>query len=91
MLAPNGTFMVVEPIADDRLEDKFHVIGRLSYAASTLACTPCSLSGGGPGLGAQAGPARMQRLLVDAGFHHVRVAVATDLEARPHIKDRRSR
>jgi 2-polyprenyl-3-methyl-5-hydroxy-6-metoxy-1,4-benzoquinol methylase len=95
MLAPNGILMVVEPIAGDRLEDNLHVIGRLSYAASTLACTPCSLSGGGPGLGAQAGPARMQRLFIDAGFQDVRVAVTTDfnyvLEARPHITDGRSR
>jgi SAM-dependent methyltransferase len=87
VLAPGGTLMVVEPIAGDRLDDNLHVIGRLSYAASTLICTPCSLAGDGPGLGAQAGPARMQRLLADAGFRDVRVATTTDfnyvLEARP--------
>jgi SAM-dependent methyltransferase len=87
VLAPGGTLMVVEPIAGDRLEDNLHIIGRLSYAASTLICTPCSLADDGPGLGAQAGPARMQRLLVDAGFREVRVATTSDfnyvLEARP--------
>lgn len=86
-LAPGGRLMVVEPIAGDRLEDNLHVIGRLSYAASTLICTPCSLAGDGPALGAQAGPARMQRVLADAGFPEVRVATTTDLnyvlEARP--------
>ncbi len=39
-LAPDGTLMVVEPLADDRVEDNLHVLGRVFYAASALICTP---------------------------------------------------
>ena len=78
VVAPDGVVMVVEPIAGDRLEDNLHPVGRLLYAASTLA---------GTALGAQAGPAAISRVLLDAGFGHVD-AVATSpfhqvLAARP--------
>jgi SAM-dependent methyltransferase len=87
-LAKDGTFMVVEPMAGDRLEDNLHPIGRVFYGASTLVCTPCSLAQpGARALGPQAGPARLTNLLRDAGFSRVRVAASSPVnlvfEARP--------
>lgn len=88
-LAPDGTFMAVEPIAGDRLEDNINPVGRLYYAASTMICTPVALDQApeGPALGAQAGPARLMALLREAGFTRVRVAAETPfnmvIEARP--------
>ncbi len=87
VVAQNGVVMVVEPIAGDTIDDNLHPVGRLLYSASTLACTPCSLDGGGPGLGAQAGPSTMTDVLRSAGFGTVRVATTTAfnyvLDARP--------
>ena len=68
VLAPGGSVMLVEPFANDRLEDNLNVVGRLYYAASTLVCTPCSLADDGPGLGAQAGEARLRAIVREAGF-----------------------
>jgi SAM-dependent methyltransferase len=88
-LAPDGTFMMVEPRAGDRLEDNMNPVGRLYYAASTMICTPVALDQApdGPALGAQAGPARLEAVLRDAGFGRVRVAAETPfnivIEARP--------
>lgn len=89
IVAPDGVVMVVEPIAGDAVDDNLHPVGRLLYSTSTLACTPCSLDGGGPGLGAQAGPATMTEVLRSAGFGDVRVATTTAfnyvLDARPSV------
>jgi SAM-dependent methyltransferase len=88
-LAPDGTFMAVEPRAGDRLEENLNPVGRLYYAGSTMICTPVALDQApeGPALGAQAGPARLTALLREAGFGRVRVAAETPfnmvLEARP--------
>jgi len=87
-LRPDGTLMVVEPAAGDRIEENLHPLGRIFYAASTLICTPSSLDQpGAAALGPQAGPARLSALLRDAGFSGVRVATSTPvnlvLEARP--------
>jgi SAM-dependent methyltransferase len=87
-LAPNGTWMIVEPYAGDRIEENLNPIGRAYYAASTLLCTPCSLSQEGRmGLGAQAGEARLRSVLSDAGFKRFRRAAHSPvnliLEARP--------
>ena len=88
-LAPDGTFMAVEPLAGDRLEDNINPVGRLYYAASTMICTPVALDQApdGPALGAQAGPARLEAVLREAGFSRVRVAAETPfnmvIEARP--------
>jgi hypothetical protein len=58
-LAPDGTWMIVEPIAGDRVEDNLNPVGRLFYGFSTLLCTPASLSQDvGLALGAQAGESR---------------------------------
>ncbi len=87
-LADDGCWMVVEPRAGDRLEDNCTPIGRMFYAASTLVCTPASLSEDvGAGLGAQAGEAALRSVIEAAGFENVRRAAETPfslvLEARP--------
>jgi len=86
-LASNGTWMIVEPFANDKLEDNLNPIGRVFYSASTMLCTPASLSQEvGLGLGAQAGEARLKNVLQSAGFSQVRRAAETPfnivLEAR---------
>lgn len=87
-LKPDGTLMVVEPMARDRLEDNMNLVGRVYYAASAMICTPASLNQPGQaGLGAQAGPGRLSAVIRDGGFRDVRVAAETPfnmvLEARP--------
>jgi SAM-dependent methyltransferase len=87
-LAPDGAWMIVEPFAHDKLEDNLNPIGRVFYAASTMLCTPASLSQEvGLALGAQAGEGRLAKILRAAGFKHVRRAAETPfnivLEARP--------
>jgi SAM-dependent methyltransferase len=87
-LAADGTWMVVEPFGNDRLEDNLNPIGRVFYAASTMICVPGSLSQEvGKGLGAQAGESRLREVLTAGGFSRVRRAAATPfnlvLEARP--------
>jgi len=87
-LAPDGAWMIVEPFANDKLEDNLNPIGRIYYGASTMLCTPASLSQEvGLGLGAQAGQGRLTKLLTAAGFKRVRRAAETPfnivLEARP--------
>jgi SAM-dependent methyltransferase len=87
-LAPGGTWMIVEPMAQDRMEDNFNPVGRLYFSASTMICTPASLAQEvGTALGAQAGEARLREVLATGGFRHVRVATTTPfnmvLEARP--------
>lgn len=86
-LTDDGSVLLVEPSAHDRLEDNCTPLGRLFYGASALICTPCSVSGGGPGLGAQVGPARTGEIFHEAGFSRFRRAAETTLnavyEARP--------
>jgi SAM-dependent methyltransferase len=87
-LNPGGTWMIVEPFANDRLEENFNPVGRLFYAASTSICVPGSLSQEvGLGLGAQAGEKRLREVLTVGGFSKVRRATETPfnlvLEARP--------
>lgn len=77
-LAKDGRLMLVEPLAGDRLEDNLNPVGRLYYAASTMICTPASLSQEvGLALGAQAGEARLRDVLSKAGFSRVRRAAET--------------
>jgi SAM-dependent methyltransferase len=87
-LKPDGTWMVVEPAAGDRLEENLNPVGRLYYAGSTLICVPTSLDQPvGAALGAQAGFAKLSSVISDGGFRQVRKATATPfnmiLEARP--------
>jgi len=86
-MAADGTWMIVEPFAHDKLEDNLNPIGRVYYAASTMLCTPASLSQEvGLALGAQAGEGRLSKILKAAGFSRVRRAAETPfnivLEAR---------
>lgn len=68
-LAEDGTWMVVEPIAGDHVEDNLHPVGRAYYGFSTLLCTPSSLAQDvGLALGTQAGPARIRDVAVAGGF-----------------------
>jgi len=88
VLAGDGTFMLVEPMAGDRIEDNLHPLGRIFYGASALVCTPSSLAQPGQrALGAQAGPAVLTSLLHEAGFSSVRIATTSPvnlvIEARP--------
>lgn len=87
-LASDGTWMIVEPFAHDDVKDNLNPIGRAFYSASTLLCTPASLSQEvGLALGAQAGEARMQDVITKGGFSHFRRATETPFnliyEAKP--------
>ena len=87
-LAADGTWMIVEPIAGDRVEDNFNPVGRAYYGFSTLLCTPASLSQEvGLALGAQAGEARIRDVVTQAGLTRFRRASETPFnavfEARP--------
>jgi len=86
-LAADGTFLLVEPAAGERVEDNLNPVGRIFYSASTLICVPNALSQGGPALGSQVPEARLRELLAEAGFGSVRRAAETPfnrvLEARP--------
>lgn len=86
-LAADGTWMIVEPFANDRLEDNLNPVGAVFYAASTAVCTPGSLAQEvGLALGAQAGEARLKKVVMDGGFKRFRRAAETPfnliLEAR---------
>lgn len=78
ILADDGTWMIVEPAAGDRIEDNLNPVGRAYYGFSTLLCTPSSLSQDvGLALGAQAGPARIRDIVTAAGFTQFRIAAQT--------------
>jgi hypothetical protein len=82
-----GTWMLVEPFANDKVEDNFSPMGRLSYSVSTMVCVPASLNEDGPALGAQAGEKKIKELVTGAGFSKFRRATQTPFnlvfEARP--------
>jgi len=86
-LESDGTWMIVEPFANDRVEDNLNPIGRVFYAASTMICVPASLAYNGPALGAQAGETRLREVVSKGGFTRFRRATQTPfnlvLEARP--------
>jgi hypothetical protein len=87
-LAPDGTWMIVEPAAGDHVEDNLNPVGRAYYSFSTLLCTPCSLSQEvGLALGAQAGEARIRDIVTKAGFGRFARVAETPFnivyEARP--------
>lgn len=77
-LAADGTWLIVEPFAKDALEDNLNPVGRIFYGASTMICTPASLSQEvGLALGAQAGEARLRDVVSQAGFRQFRCAEQT--------------
>jgi len=88
VIAEDGTWLIVEPIAGDHVEDNLHPVGRAFYGFSTLLCTPSSLSQPvGLALGTQAGPARIRDVVTAAGFTRFRIAAQTPFnnvfEVRP--------
>ncbi len=88
MLEPDGTWLIVEPMAGDRVEDNLNPVGRAYYGFSTFLCTPASLSQDvGLALGAQAGEARIGDVVAAGGFTRFRRATETPFnlvfEARP--------
>ena len=87
-LDKDGSWMIVEPFANDKVEENLNPVGRVYYGASTLICVPVSLKHDGPALGAQAGEALLRKIVVDGGgFTRFRRAAETPfniiLEARP--------
>jgi SAM-dependent methyltransferase len=87
-LAKDGTWMIVEPFANDHLKDNLNPVGRVYYSFSTLLCTPCSRSQEiGLCLGAQAGEKLIRDVVTAAGFRRFRRATETPFnivyEARP--------
>jgi 2-polyprenyl-3-methyl-5-hydroxy-6-metoxy-1,4-benzoquinol methylase len=87
-LAGDGTWMLVEPYANERVEENLNPVGRVFYSASTLICTPNSLSQEvGLALGAQASEAQLREIMVRAGFTRFRRAAETPFnrvfEVRP--------
>lgn len=83
----NGTFMIVEPFANDKLEDNLNPLGRVFYSVSSVVCVPASLNENGPALGAQAGEQKIIELIKSSGFSKVRLATQTPFnmvfEAKP--------
>ncbi|MFZ1154067.1 MAG: class I SAM-dependent methyltransferase, partial [Solirubrobacteraceae bacterium] len=87
-LQEDGTWLIVEPFAHNRLEDNLNPVGRIFYSASTMVCTPASRDQEvGLALGAQAGEERLHKVVSDGGFTRFRRATETPfnlvLEARP--------
>ena len=87
-LKPDGTWMIVEPAARDRLEDNLNPVSRMYYAGSTMICIPTSLDQPvGAAFEAQAGFAKLSSAIAESGIGKVRKATETPfnmiLEARP--------
>ena len=87
-LADDGTWLLVEPFANDKTEGNLNPVGRIFYAASTMICVPASLSQEvGLALGAQAGETQLRQVVTNGGFTRFRRATQTPfnliLEVRP--------
>lgn len=87
-LKPDGSCMLVEPMAGDSVEANMNPVGRVYYGASSLICVPVSLARKGPALGAQAGEKRLRQVMMEGGgFSRFRRATETPFnlvfEARP--------
>jgi 2-polyprenyl-3-methyl-5-hydroxy-6-metoxy-1,4-benzoquinol methylase len=86
-LKPDGTCMIIEPMANDKIEENLNLVGRIYYAASTLVCVPNSLADNGPALGAQAGEKKIKEISEAAGFTKFRRTTHTPFniiyEAKP--------
>ncbi len=77
-LSKGATWMIVEPFAEDETAANMTPVGRIMYSASASVCVPCSLSQEvGLGLGAQAGPAKIEKVTREGGFTHFRMAAKT--------------
>lgn len=86
-LAKDGTWMIVEPYANDHIKDNLNPVGRVYYSFSTLLCTPCSRSQEvAMCLGAQAGESRIREVVTSAGFAHFRRAAETPFNIIYEVK-----
>jgi len=86
-LKPDGSWMIVEPFSSDKPRENHNPIGRMFYGASATVCVPCSIAGNGPGLGAQAGPSKIEQVVKSGGFTKFRIATQNPMniiyEANP--------
>jgi len=86
-LEPDGTVLLVEPMANDLLKDNLNPVGAMMYGISTFICTANGVHQGGEVLGAQAGEGRMKEIFTQAGFTRFRRATETPFnlvfEAKP--------
>src|SRR5208282_5357298 len=90
-LKSDGSWMIVEPMAGDRLEDNLNSVGRIYYAASTVGCIVTSLSQEvGAALGAQAGESKLREVITAGGFHHVRPATEKNQQKPRTLLDTKS-
>jgi len=78
-LKENGSCMIVEPMANDNLEDNLNLVGKIYYSASAVLCVPNALADSAEALGAQAGEKRIKELVKEAGFIQFRKATQTPL------------
>lgn len=83
----SDTCIIVEPFAQNELENNVNPIASTFYAASTLMCVPNSLAFNGPALGAQAGENKIKDVVMESGFSHFKTVLKTPLnivyEAKP--------
>ncbi len=80
ILAPDGTLMLIEQKAPDRLEDNLNAVGRMCYSFSTMICVPGAISQGEEdALGNQAGFSRLAGVLRAGGFTRIRKTVETPM------------
>src|SRR6185437_5309985 len=86
-LKSDGTCMIIEPMANDNIEDNLNLVGKIYYAASSIVCVPNSLADNGIALGAQAGEKKIKEIAEKAGFTRFRRASQTPFnivyEAKP--------
>jgi hypothetical protein len=83
---PDGSTMIVEPFANDKLEDNLNPVGRMFYAGSTMVCILASLSQNGPALGGQAREAAISQVVKGGGFKHFRRATHTPFNIVYEVK-----
>jgi 2-polyprenyl-3-methyl-5-hydroxy-6-metoxy-1,4-benzoquinol methylase len=77
VLAPEGSVLIVEPMAGNTVEENFNIIGRTFAGASTLCCTSNSLALNGPALGAVAPESAIREVVLAGGFKEFRRATET--------------
>lgn len=87
VLKPDGSVMLVEPMAGHTVEENLNPVGRLFSAASVLVCTPHAIAEGGQAMGTIATDAELKGVFVRAGFGSFRRATESPtnrvFEARP--------
>ncbi len=85
-LKSDGVCMIVEPMANDNVEDNLNLIGRIYYAASSIICVPNSIADNGLALGAQAGENKIKEIVQKAGFTKFRRASQTPFNIVYEVK-----